>query len=58
MSSPSLKDAALDELERLITEKMPITEHLEFELAADDQGRLRASAPLAGRTSKAVTSSL
>ena len=46
MSSPSLKDAALDELERLITEKMPITEHLEFELAADDQGRLRASAPL------------
>jgi len=46
MPSPSLKDTALDELERLITEKMPITEHLEFELAADEQGRLRASAPL------------
>jgi thioesterase domain-containing protein len=46
MSSPSLKDSALDELERLIVEKMPITEHLEFELAADEQGRLRASAPL------------
>jgi thioesterase domain-containing protein len=44
MSSPSLKETALNELERLIVEKMPITEHLEFELAADDQGRLRASA--------------
>lgn len=46
MSTPSFKDAALDELERLIVEKMPITEHLEFELAADEQGRLQASAPL------------
>jgi thioesterase domain-containing protein len=46
MPSPSLQDATLDELERLITEKMPITEHLEFELAADEQGRLHASAPL------------
>lgn len=46
MASPSLTETALDELERLIVEKMPITEHLEFELAADDEGRLRASAPL------------
>lgn len=46
MSSQSLTEGALDELERLIVEKMPITEHLEFELAADEQGRLRASAPL------------
>lgn len=46
MSTPSLTDAALDELERLIVEKMPITEHLEFELTADEEGRLRASAPL------------
>ncbi|MFB6098054.1 MAG: YiiD C-terminal domain-containing protein [Salinibacter sp.] len=46
MPTPSLTDTALDELERLITEKMPITEHLEFELTADEQGRLRASAPL------------
>ena len=46
MSSPSLTETALDELEHLIVEKMPITEHLEFELAADEQGRLRASAPL------------
>jgi thioesterase domain-containing protein len=37
---------ALEELERLIVEKMPITEHLEFSLAADEQGRVRASAPL------------
>lgn len=46
MSSPSPTEAALEELEQLIVEKMPITQHLEFELAADEQGRLRASAPL------------
>lgn len=46
MDKQSLTEGALDELERLITEKMPITQHLEFELAADEQGRLRASAPL------------
>ncbi len=46
MSSPSLTETALEELERLIVEKMPITQHLEFELAEDEQGRLRASAPL------------
>lgn len=39
-------DSALEELERLIVEKMPITEHLEFTLTADDEGRLRVSAPL------------
>lgn len=46
MSTPSLTESALDELERLIVEKMPITQHLDFELAVDEQGRLRASAPL------------
>jgi len=46
MSGPSLTETALDELEHLIVEKMPITQHLEFELAADEEGRLRTSAPL------------
>lgn len=46
MSSSSRTEAALEELERLIQEKMPITEHLEFSLTSDEEGRLRASAPL------------
>ncbi len=46
MPSSSRTETALDELERLIREKMPITEHLEFSLATDEEGRLRASAPL------------
>ncbi len=46
MSSTVRTESALEELERLIVEKMPITEHLEFTLAADEEGRLRASAPL------------
>lgn len=46
MSSPARTEAALEDLEHLIVEKMPITEHLEFSLAADDEGRLRVSAPL------------
>jgi thioesterase domain-containing protein len=46
MASTSRTEAALEELEGLIVEKMPITEHLEFSLATDEQGRLRASAPL------------
>jgi len=46
MASTSRTEAALEELERLIVEEMPITEHLEFSLATDEQGRLRASAPL------------
>jgi len=45
MSGPSCTEA-LDELERLIVEKMPITEHLEFSLAAGEEGTLHASAPL------------
>ncbi|PSQ78070.1 MAG: thioesterase [Bacteroidetes bacterium QH_7_62_13] len=46
MASSSRTEAALEELERLIVEKMPITQHLEFSLATDEEGRLRASAPL------------
>lgn len=46
MSSTSRTEAALEELERLIVEEMPITEHLDFSLATDEQGRLQASAPL------------
>jgi thioesterase domain-containing protein len=46
MSSSSRTEAALEELERLIVEEMPITQHLDFSLATDEQGRLRASAPL------------
>ncbi len=46
MASSSRTEAALEELERLIVEEMPITQHLEFSLATDEQGRLRASAPL------------
>ena len=46
MASSSCTERALEGLERLITEKMPITEHLEFSLVADDDGRVRASAPL------------
>lgn len=46
MASSSRTETALEELERLIIQEMPITEHLEFSLASDEQGRLRASAPL------------
>jgi len=46
MSALSRTDTALDELERLIVEKMPITEHLEFSLTAGEDGQLYASAPL------------
>jgi thioesterase domain-containing protein len=46
MASSSRTEAALEELERLIVEEMPITQHLEFSLATDEQGRLHASAPL------------
>lgn len=46
MASSSRTETALEELERLIVEEMPITQHLEFSLATDDEGRLRASAPL------------
>ena len=46
MTSSSRTEAALEELERLIVEEMPITEHLEFSLATDEKGRMRVSAPL------------
>lgn len=46
MASSSPTETALEELERLIVEEMPITQHLEFSLATDEDGRLRASAPL------------
>ncbi len=46
MASSSRTEAALEELERLIVDEMPITQHLEFSLARDEQGRLCASAPL------------
>lgn len=50
MATSSCTDMALEELEHLIVEKMPITQHLEFSLAADDEGRVRASAPLQPNT--------
>jgi thioesterase domain-containing protein len=46
MAQSSCTEMALEELERLIVEEMPITEHLEFSLAADEDGRVHASAPL------------
>jgi thioesterase domain-containing protein len=46
MPELSLTEQAMERLEQLIVEEMPITEHLQFSLAADDEGRLRASAPL------------
>jgi len=46
MPGSSRTETALSELERLIVEKMPITEHLEFSLAAGEEGQLHASAPL------------
>ena len=46
MARSSCTEMALEELERLIVEEMPITEHLEFSLAADEDGRVHASAPL------------
>jgi len=46
MASSSRTETALEELERLIVEEMPITQHLEFSLATDEEGRLQVSAPL------------
>jgi thioesterase domain-containing protein len=40
----------MQRLEELIVEEMPITEHLDFTLAAEENGRLRASAPLEPNT--------
>lgn len=50
MATSSCTDMTLEELEHLIVEKMPITQHLEFSLAADEEGRVRASAPLQPNT--------
>ena len=46
MPETSLTEEAMKQLERLIVEEMPITKHLEFSLASDEEGCLRASAPL------------
>ncbi|PSQ97741.1 MAG: thioesterase [Bacteroidetes bacterium SW_9_63_38] len=46
MTRSSYTETALEELERLIVEEMPITQHLEFSLEADEDGRVHASAPL------------
>lgn len=45
---------ALDRLEALITEKMPITQHLQFSLSSDDDA-LVASAPLQANLNHAGT---
>ncbi len=50
MATSSCTDMTLEELECLIVEKMPITQHLEFSLVADEEGRVRASAPLQPNT--------
>lgn len=48
MSLPDsfLSQEAMQQLEAMIIEEMPITKHLEFSLAAESDGKLRASAPL------------
>lgn len=46
MARTSRTQEALDRLERLITEKMPITQHLQFSLSAGERDEIIASAPL------------
>lgn len=46
MAHTSYTQAALDQLEQLITEKMPITQHLQFSLSAGEGNEIIASAPL------------
>lgn len=46
LSDSILSQEAMKQLEAMIVEEMPITKHLEFSLAADSDGKLRASAPL------------
>lgn len=46
MPQLSLTEEAMQRLEELIVQEMPITKHLEFSLVAEDDGKLRASAPL------------
>ncbi|PEN11268.1 thioesterase [Longibacter salinarum] len=45
-SDSFLSQEAMQKLEAMIVEEMPITKHLEFSLAAEADGKLRASAPL------------
>ena len=46
LSESLLSEEAMQKLEALIVEEMPITKHLEFSLAKESDGKLRASAPL------------
>ena len=46
MSRTSMTEQALEHLEQLIVQEMPITEHLHFSLKPEEDGRLCASAPL------------
>lgn len=46
MARPSRTQEALNRLEQLITEKMPITQHLQFSLSAGERDEIIASAPL------------
>lgn len=46
MVRPSRTEDALDRLEQLIVEKMPITRHLQFSLSAGEGDEIIASAPL------------
>lgn len=46
MAHTSCTKEALDRLEQLITEKMPITQHLQFSLSAGEGNEIIASAPL------------
>lgn len=46
LSESLLSQEAMQQLEAMIVEEMPITKHLEFSLIAESDGRLRASAPL------------
>lgn len=46
LSDSILSQETMKQLEAMIVEEMPITKHLEFSLATDSDGKLRASAPL------------
>jgi thioesterase domain-containing protein len=46
MSRSSPTDDAIRHLEQLIVQEMPITKHLEFSLATEEDGKLRTTAPL------------
>ncbi len=50
MGRSSCTEMGLEELEHLIAEEMPITQHLDFSLATDEEGRVHASAPLQPNT--------